>query len=199
MVGNPLKPLAGGNYRVLRMPNHRQPQGSKECVQYALWTVCEYAANEYPDRSVRDAIDPPKLDTIANYIEVGTGGWRPNQESLNELSAVVGGLDFSLDSQYNSPTGSVIEYVQPSLQNLLPSVLWIDELRMKRGNRTGGALHAVVVSGHSDDRVTYYDPLLGDEKSVAAERLNDAWDPEMSTAIDVTLSSGIAPTTVEEQ
>lgn len=199
VVGTPLERHPDGrDHEILRIPTYRQPQESTECVQYALWMVCQYVANGYPDPDVRSAVDPPSLDDITECVSVGSGGWRPRQEPLTQLASTVGGVEFSLESRYNGIPQSVTEYVQPRLRNLLPSILWIDKLRMDGRARNEGPLHAVVVSGLGDDCVTFHDPLLGATRSESAERVNDAWDPEMNTAVNVALSGKVDPTTVEE-
>lgn len=72
MVGSPLIANPGDHdYDILHMPGYRQVQSAPECIHYALWIAIHYVANEYPDKDVRSRTQPPKLDLISEYIDIG--------------------------------------------------------------------------------------------------------------------------------
>lgn len=195
MVGSPLIAHPGDqDYQILHVPNYRQPQDSSECIYYALWIATQYLTNKYPSKDVRDAVSPPKLDQIADHIETGSRGWQnPKQDPLSALSSQIGGIKLKLQYRYNGFPVDVDEFVQDSLDCYLPTVILIDRLLLTEGDRNEGIVHAVVVCGIGNSHVTIEDPLVEGTKTVPIQKLNDAWDPEYNTAIEIELKTGLQP------
>jgi hypothetical protein len=157
--------------------------------------VTHYVANEYPDKLVRDQVDPPKLDLIQDHIEVGKNGWEnPGQDPLTQISSNVGGIKFNLEYRYNGLPQRIDEFADNGLENLLPTIAWVDELLLKDGERGEGPMHAVVICGIGDSHMTIEDPLVEGTTTVEIDSLNEAWDPEFNTAIEVKLRNGLKPT-----
>jgi len=196
MVGEPLTTRPEEHdHDLLRMPDYRQAQNASECIYYALWTAIHYVANSYPDKNIRNEIKPPKLDLIAEYIETGTLGWEtPSQEPLSFIATEIGGLKLNLQYQYNGFPQTVDKFVQERYDQLLPTIIWIDRLLLEKGERGTGPMHAVVVCGVGDTHVTIEDPLVEGPKAVKIGKLEEAWDPEYNTAIEVRLSDSLEPT-----
>lgn len=196
MVGDPLVAHPGEHdYDVLHMPGYRQPQNAPECVYYALWMAIHYVANNYPDKTVRDKTDAPKLDLIQNYIDVGEVGWEnPGQDPLTEISSEVGSVNLNLEYRYNGLPQSIDEFASNGFNDLLPTIAWIDRLLLKQGDRGEGPLHAVVICGIGDSHITIEDPLVEGTTTLEIDKLDEAWDPEFNTAIEVNLRGGLEPT-----
>jgi len=196
MVGEPIVAHPEGHdYELLHMPGHRQPQDAPECIYYALWMTIQYVANEYPDKSVREQTSALKLDTIAHYIEVGQNGWENvGQEPLTQIASEVGSVDLNLEYRYNGLPQSIDEFSEESLGELLPSIVWVDQLLLKQGERGEGPLHAAVVCGVSEDYITIEDPLVEGTTTMEIDNLDEAWDPEFNTAIEVKIRDGLEPT-----
>jgi hypothetical protein len=158
-----------------------------------------YIANNYPNKKVRERTTPPKLDKIREYIEVGDLGWEdPNQESLTGLSSEIGSLKFDLEHRYGGLPQTASEFAQEGLNKLLPSIIWVDNVLLKTGNRGTGPLHAVVVIGADEEEITIQDPLVQGITTLEANEVDDAWDPEYNTAVRVKLRQGLNPITREE-
>jgi len=200
MVGDPLVAHSGEqDYNVLNMPGYRQPQHASECIYYTLWIATNYVANSYPDKSVRDATNPPKLDLIKQYIDTGDIGWeKPKQDPLTELAREISSVKLNLQCRYGGHPQDLDEFVQDGLENLLPTIIWIDKVLLKQGDRGTGPLHAVVVSGVGDSHITIEDPLVEGTTTFEIDNLEEAWDPEYNTAIEVSLSNTFEPTRREE-
>lgn len=200
MVGNPLVANPGGHdYNILHMPSHRQPQNAPECICYSLWMTAHYVANEYPNRSVRNRTDPPKLDLIQKYIEIGKNGWEnPGQEPLTQLSSEIGSLKLDLEYRYNGLPQSIDEFAAERLDQLLPTIAWVDQLLLKNGTRGKGPMHAVVICGVGDTHITIEDPLVEGTTTLEIDNLDEAWDPEFNTAIELRLRDGLEPTWRDE-
>ncbi|MFC4249621.1 hypothetical protein ACFOZ7_22260 [Natribaculum luteum] len=200
MVGNPIMANPGGReYDVLRMPSHRQAQDAPECICYALWMVAHYVANEYPDKDVRAKTNPPKLDLIRDYLEIGDLGWENvGQEPLTELATEISSLKFHLEYRYNGLPQSVDEFANEGLNQLLPTIIMVDRVLLKTGNRGEGPVHAVIVSGVGDSHITIEDPLVEGTTTMEIGKLEEAWDPEFNTSIAVRLSDGLEPTRRDE-
>jgi len=196
MVGNPLVQNGDGHdYRVLRMPKHRQPSNAPECVCYSLWMAIHYVANEYPSKDVRDKTTPPKLDTIQEYIDVGKRGWEnPTQDPLTELASETGSLKLNLEARYGGHPQGIDEFAKKGMDKLLPTIAWIDQLLLKNGERDEGPLHAVVIQGIGDSHITIADPLVEGTTTLEIDKVDEAWDPEFNTAIEVMLRDGLEPT-----
>ena len=64
--------------------------------------------------------------------------------------------------------------------------------------RGEGPLHAMVVSGMGNERMTLHDPLKRSTDTFGIDKIDDAWDPEMNTALQVELSSTLSPVYREE-
>lgn len=189
----------GHDYDILHMPGHRQPEDAPECIHYALWMAVHYVANEYPDRRVRDQTAPPKLDLLQEYLETGTNGWEnPGQEPLTQLSSEIGGVDLNLEYRYNGLPQNIDEFAADSLDRLLPTIAWIDQLLLKNGTRSEGPMHAVVICGVGDTHITIEDPLVEGTTTLEIENLDEAWDPEFNTAIELSLDNGLEPTRRQE-
>jgi hypothetical protein len=160
--------------------------------------VTHYIANEYPSEDVRSKVNPPKLGTIADFIEVGNGGWENiGQEPLTKLGAKIQGVNISLFSKYDADT-TIRELTAPYLQKHLPCIVWMDRLMLKDQIRGEGPLHAMVVSGMGNERMTLHDPLKRSTDTFGIDKIDDAWDPEMNTALQVELSSTLSPVYREE-
>lgn len=154
-----------------------------------------YIANAYPDRDVRDKTNPPKLDTIKGYIEIGALGWEnPGQEPLTELSSEVATIHLNLEYRYNGLSQRVDEFVNEGLDQLLPTIIWVDRLMLKTGERKEGPQHAVVVCGANNSHITIEDPLVEGTTTLEIRKLEEAWDPEFNTSIEVRLRDGLKPT-----
>lgn len=196
MVGNPLVAHPGEyNYDVLHIPEYRQPQDAPECIYYALWMSINYVANNYPDRTVRTATDALKLDLIQDYIEIGDVGWEnPGQDPLTHISSEVGGVNLNLEYRYNGLPQSIDEFAREGLDKLLPTIVWVDRLLLDKKEREEGPLHAVVVCGVGDSHITIEDPLVEGTNTLETDRLDDAWDPEFNTAIELNLHNSLDPT-----
>lgn len=196
MVGDPLAANPGDyDHDVLRMPDHRQPQNAQECIYYTLWMAIQYVANEYPDKQVRNQTRPPKLDLIQEYIEIGQNGWEnPGQEPLTEISSEIGSLKLNLEYRYNGLSQSIDEFVGESLDQFLPTIVWVDQLLLKDGTRGVGPMHSVIVCGLGDSHITINDPLVEGTTNVERDSLDEAWDPEYNTAIQLKLREGLEPT-----
>lgn len=197
MVGDPLIAHPDGqDYEVLHMPSYRQPQEAPECIYYSLWIVMQYVANEYPDKSIRRKTNPPKLDTIMDYIEIGSLGWEnAGQEPLTQLSSEVSTLSLNLEYRYKGLPQRVDEFANKGLNQLLPTIIWVDQLLLKTGERGEGPQHAVVVCGADDEYITIEDPLVEGTTTLEIGKLEEAWDSEYNTAIEVRLRNGLKPTT----
>ena len=191
MVGNPLVANPDGHaYNILHMPTHRQPQNAPECIYYALWMAIHYVANEYPNKQVRDQTDPPKLDLVQKHIEIGEKGWEnPGQEPLTQLSSEIGSLKLNLEYRYNGLPQSIDEFADKQLDQLLPTIAWVDQLLLKNGTRGEGPMHAVIICGVGDTHITVEDPLVEGTTTLEIDNLDDAWDPEFNTAIELRLST----------
>lgn len=200
MVGDPLiKGSEEHDYEILRMPDYRQPQDAPECIYYALWMAIQYVANEYPNKTVRDKTKPPKLDLIRDYIDIGRLGWEDvSQEPLTELASEVGSLKLDLEYRYNGLPQSIDEFVSRGLDHLLPTIVWVDRVLLKTGERGEGPLHAVVVTGVGESHITIEDPLVEGTTTLEIDKLNNAWDPEFNVAIEVKLRDGLKPTRRDE-
>lgn len=200
MVGDPLVAHPEEHdYDLLHMPDHRQPQDAPECIYYALWMAIQYVANEYPDADVREQTSALKLDTVAHYIEIGQNGWENvGQEPLTQIASEVGSIDLNLAYRYNGLPQSIDEFAEEGLDELLPSIVWVDRLLLKQGERGEGPLHAAVVCGVGDDHITVEDPLVEGTTTLEIENLDEAWDPEFNTAIEVRLRDGLEPTRRDE-
>lgn len=196
MVGDPLISNPDGhNYDILHMPGHRQPQNAPECICYALWTAIHYVANEYPDKQVRERTNPPKLDLIRDYIEIGENGWENvGQEPLTQIGSESGSIKLDLEYRYNGLPQSINEFVDERLERLLPTIVMVDRLLLKNGKRGEGPLHAVVVCGIGDSHITIEDPLVEGTTTLEIDNLDEAWDPEFNTAIELKLRDGLTAT-----
>ncbi|WP_226004117.1 hypothetical protein [Natrinema salinisoli] len=158
-----------------------------------------YVANEYPDDEIRAKTNPPKLDTIKEYIEIGALGWEnPGQEPLTQLASEVATLDFNLEYRYNGLPQDIDEFAGDGLDQLLPTIIWIDQVLLKTGERGEGPMHAVVVCGIGNSHITIEDPLVEGTSTLEIGKLEEAWDPEYNTAIEVRLKNGLEPTRREE-
>ncbi|MFB9807532.1 hypothetical protein ACFFQF_20960 [Haladaptatus pallidirubidus] len=137
MVGNPVVGNPDGHdYNILHMPGYRQAQDAPECICYALWMASHYVANEYPDKEVRDRTNPPKLDLIEEYIEIGDLGWEDvSQKPLTGLSSEVASLKFQLECRYNGLPQSIDEFAAKGLDQLLPTIVWVDRVLLNTGKR----------------------------------------------------------------
>jgi hypothetical protein len=200
MVGNPLiAHPSGQEYEVLHMPGYRQAQDAPECICYALWMAMQYVANEYPDKDIRKKTIPPKLDTIMDYIEIGSLGWEnAGQEPLTQLSSKVSSLNFNLEYRYGGLPQRIDEFVSGGLDQLLPTIIWVDRVLLKTGERGEGPQHAVVVCGAGDEHVTIEDPLVEGTTTLEIGKLEEAWDPEFNTSIEVRLRNKLEPTRRDE-
>lgn len=200
MVGDPLVVHPGGHdYKILHMPGHRQPQNAPECIYYTLWMAIHYVANEYPDEEIRDKTNPPKLDLIQSYIEIGENGWENvGQKPLTQIASEVGSLKLNLEYRYNGHPQRIDEFANEGLDQLLPTIVWIDRLLLKHGERGEGPLHAAVVCGVGESHITVEDPLVEGTTTLEIDNLDEAWDPEFNTAIEVRLRDGLAPTRRDE-
>ncbi len=196
MVGNPLIAHPSKyNYNILRMPKYRQPQDAPECIYYALWMSIHYVANSYPDKTVRTETDAPKLDLIQDYIEVGEIGWEnPSQGPLTQISSEVGSIDLNLEYRYNGLPQRIDEFARDGFDKLLPTIALVDRLLLEQGKRGEGSLHAVVICGIGDSHITIEDPLVEGTTTLEIDKLNEAWDPEFNTAIEVRLQNKLKPT-----
>lgn len=200
MVGSPLIANPGEyDYDILHMPGYRQAQDAPECIHYALWIATNYVANEYPKKEIRHKSQPPKLDLISEYIDIGRLGWEdPGQEPLTGLASETGTIKLNLQYKYNGLPQRVDEFVQEGLDQLLPTIIWVDQVLLKNNERGEGPMHAVVVCGVGDEHITIEDPLVEGTTTLEIDRLNDAWDPEYNTAIEMRLRNGLEPTRREE-
>lgn len=200
MVGDPLVTHPDGRgYDILHLPGHRQPQEAPECMCYSLWMVMQYVANEYPDKEIRAKTNPPKLDTIMDYIEIGSLGWEnAGQKPLTQLSSEVSTLRFNLEYRYNGLPQRIDEFVSDGLDQLLPTIILVDNVLLKTGNRGEGPLHAVAVCGADDSTITIEDPLVEGTTTWEIGKLEEAWDPEYNTAIEVRLRDELQPTRRDE-
>lgn len=200
MVGSPLIANPGKHdYDMLHMPGYRQAQSAPECIHYALWTTIHYVANEYPDKGVRDRTQPPKLDLISEYIDIGDLGWEDvGQEPLTQLASETGGLKLHLQYRYNGLPQRVDEFASEGLDQLLPTIIWVDQVLLKNNKRGEGPMHAVVVCGVGDEHITIEDPLVEGTTTLEIDSLDDAWDPEFNTAIEPRLRDGLEPTRRDE-
>jgi hypothetical protein len=159
----------------------------------------QYVANNYPDKNVRAETDAPKLDLIQDYIEVGETGWEnPAQEPLTQISSEVGSLDLTLEYRYNGLPQSIDEFARDRFDELLPTIAWFDRLLLKQGDRGEGPLHAAVICGIGDSHITIEDPLVEGTTTLGIDSLNEAWDPEFNTAIEVSLGNKLEPTWRED-
>lgn len=200
MVGSPLIANPGEHdYDILHMPGYRQAQNAPECIHYALWIAIHYIANEYPDKDVRDKTQPPKLDLIREYIDIGELGWEDaGQEPLTQLASESGGLKLHLQYKYNGLPEPIDEFASEGLDQLLPTIIWVDQVLLKNNDRGEGPMHAVVVCGVGDEHITIEDPLVEGTTTLEIDRLDDAWDPEFNTAIEMRLRDGLEPTRRDE-
>ena len=200
MVGDPLITHPDGHdYEILHMPGYRQPQNAPECIYYAIWITLQYVANEYPDEGVRDSTNPVKLDTIRDYIEIGQNGWENvGQAPLTQISAEVESLSLNLEYRYNGFPQTIGEFASDGLSELLPTIVLVDHLLLEQGKRGEGPLHAVVVCGVGEEYITIEDPLVEGTTTLEIDKLDEAWDPEYNTAIEVGLRNGLEPTRREE-
>jgi len=157
--------------------------------------VTHYVANEYPDKEVRDKTDPPKLDLIQNYIKIGKSGWENvGQDPLTQIASEVGSIKLNIEYRYNGLPHRIDEFVKDGQSQLLPTIVFVDRLLLKQGKRGEGPLHAVVVCGVGESHITVEDPLVDGTTTMEIENLDDAWDPEFNTAIEVKLRDGLEPT-----
>jgi len=195
MVGDPIVSNPGGHdHDILHLPRYRQPQAAPECILYSLWITSHYVANSYPDKNIRDKTNPPKLDTIKDHIQVGKLGWEtPSQAPLTELSSETSSINFNLEYGYNGIPKRVDEFVQPGLDQLLPTIIWVDHSLMKTGERRHGPMHAVVVAGVGESQISIEDPLVEGTTTLEIEKLEEAWDSEYNTAIEIGLRDGLDP------
>jgi hypothetical protein len=155
----------------------------------------QYVANEYPNKDVREQTSALKLDTIAHYIDVGQNGWENvGQEPLTQIASEVGSVDLNLEYRYNGLPQSIDEFAEGGLDELLPSIVWVDQLLLKQGDRGEGPLHAAVVCGVGEDHITIEDPLVEGTTTMEIDNLDEAWDPEFNTAIGVKIRDGLEPT-----
>jgi hypothetical protein len=200
MVGDPLVAHPGEHdYELLHMPGHRQPQDAPECIYYALWVAIQYVANEYPDEGVREKTNAPKLDTIQHYIETGQNGWENvGQEPLTQISSEIGSLNLNLEYRYNGLPQDIKQFAVDGLDKLLPTIVFVDRLLLEQGERGEGPLHAVVICGADDSHITVEDPLVEGTTTLEIDNLDEAWDPEFNTAIEVRLRDGLEPTRRDE-
>lgn len=200
MVGDPLVAHPEEHeYELLHLPDHRQPQDAPECIYYALWMTIQYVANEYPDKDVRERTSALKLDTVARYIDVGQNGWENvGQEPLTQIGSEVGSIDLNLEYRYNGLPQTIDEFVKGGLDELLPSIVWVDRLLLEQGERGEGPLHAAVVCGVGEDHITIEDPLVEGTTTLEIDNLDEAWDPEFNTAVGVSLRDGLEPTRRDE-
>lgn len=200
MVGSPLIANPGEHdYDILHMPGYRQAQNAPECIHYALWIAIHYVANEYPDKNVRDRTQPPKLDLLSEYIDIGKLGWEDvGQDQLTKLASETGSLKLHLQYKYNGLPQRVDEFVREGLDQLLPSIIWVDQVLLKNNERGEGPMHAVVVCGVGEEYITIEDPLVEGTTTLEIDRLDDAWDPEFNTAIEMKLRDGLEPTRRDE-
>lgn len=200
MVGDPvIQNPDGHDYDILHMPGYRQAQDAPECICYSLWIVIHYVANEYPDKTVRQKTKAPKLDLIKEYIEIGELGWEnPGQEPLTRLASELKSLDFHLEHRYNGLPQRVDEFAAEGLDQLLPTIIWVDQVLLASGERGEGPMHAVVVCGAGESYITIEDPLVEGTTTLEIDKLEEAWDPEYNTAIDVRLRDGLEPTRRDE-
>ena len=200
MVGDPIVANPGGHdYDILHIPGYRQAQHAPECICYALWMASHYVANEYPDKDIRAKTNPPKLDLIKEYIDIGELGWENvGQAPLTELGSEVSSLKFNLEYRYNGLPQRVDEFANAGLDQLLPTIIWIDRVLLKTGKRGEGPAHAVVVCGAGDSHVTIEDPLVEGTKTMEIAKLEEAWDPDFNTSIEVRLRDDLEPTRRED-
>lgn len=196
MVGDPLVAHpASHDYDILHMPGHRQPQDAPECICYALWMAIHYVANEYPDKEIREKTQPPKLDLITDYIEIGDKGWENlGQGPLTEVASTVQSVKLNLESKYGGLPQRIDEFVDEGLDQLLPTIILIDRVLLETGNRGEGPVHAVVVCGVGEEHITIEDPLVEGTTTLEIDKLEEAWDPEFNVAIEVRLRNGLEPT-----
>ncbi len=196
MVGQPLVNNPGEHdYKVLHMPGYRQAQHAPECIYYALWVSTHYVANEYPDKQVRDRTRPPKLDEIRKHLDTGDLGWEePSQDPLTELSSEISSVKLNLEYSYGGFPKRIDEFVEDGLDQLLPTIIWVDNVLLESGKRGEGPMHAVVVCGAGDTTITVEDPLVEGTTTLEIANLEEAWDPEYNTAIEVRLRDGLKPT-----
>jgi len=186
-------------HEILRLPGFRQPQEASECICYALWVSIQYVSNAYPDKQVRDRTNPQKIDNIKEYVDIGELGWEnPSQTPLTKLSSEVSSLKFNLEYRYNGLSQDVDEVIDEGLNILLPTILFIDNQLIKTGERGTGPMHAVVACGFDDDNVTIVDPLVEGKKTIRADQLNGAWDPEFNTCVKIRLSEELEPVQRED-
>lgn len=200
MVGDPVVANPGGqDYNILHMPGYRQAQDAPECIYYALWMATHYVANEYPDKEVRDRTKPPKLDLIKEYIEIGDLGWENvSQAPLTELASEVTSLKFNLEYRYNGLPQRIDEFASEGLDQLLPTIVWVDRVLLNTGKRGEGSMHAVVVCGAGESHITIEDPLVEGTTTLEIEKIEEAWDPEFNTAIELRLWDGLESTRRED-
>jgi len=182
-------------FNILRVPRYRQPQNAPECIHYALYIIAQYVTDHYPDPDVRDATGPVSLDLFREHIKTGRLGWEtPSQEPLTNIAAEIGGVQFSLETRYGRQPQSIDELVQEPLDQLLPTIVWIDKAMLKEDQRGSNPMHAMVVTGCGDTHITVEDPLVEGRITYDIDRLNDAWDPELNTAVTVDLDDRLEPT-----
>lgn len=149
-----------------------------------------YLANEYPDESIRSQTRPPTIDQIQEYIETDELGWRPEQDPLTELSTYISTVKFDLHYNYGDPTKQLMKTVESNLENHLPTIAFIDPVRLRDGKkRDEGPLHAVVICGQDGGNSVICDPWRQGTDQVENNKLKDAWDPDYNQLIDIALSA----------
>lgn len=149
--------------------------------------VATYAANEYPDPTVRSSVTASTVDEILGYLSVDEAGWRPDQEELTQLATHIGSLSLSLNSWYDNSPQDLCEIAEKKLGNDMPLIGLIEAQTLRERVTRTSSLHAVVIAGVGADNVVIADPWYARLEEVSRDKLEDAWDPTWHQIIEVDL------------